>query len=52
MFIMFMRGLGMTLIFLYPMTKFYGLDGIWMTLPIAEATTTLLIIWWMKKKMV
>jgi MATE family, multidrug efflux pump len=51
-FIMFSRSLGMTMIFLYPMAKFYGVEGIWLTLPLAEMTTTGLIIWWIRKKMV
>ena len=52
MCIMFLRGLGMTTILLYPMASFYGIEGVWLTLPFAEMITTGLIIWWIRKKMV
>ncbi|UUV18812.1 MATE family efflux transporter [Fusobacteria bacterium ZRK30] len=52
MFVMFLRGLGVTVLLLYPMARFYGIEGVWLTLPFAEMITTGLIIWWIKKKMV
>lgn len=52
MSVMFLRGLGVTALLLYPMARFYGIEGVWLTLPFAEMITTGLIIWWIKKKMV
>ncbi len=52
MFIMLIRGIGLTLVLLYPLSKYYGINGIWLTPSLAEGVTTLIIIWWIKKKVI
>ena len=44
------RGLGLVVVGLMILTKLYGINGVWLTMPFAEIVTSLIVVWGMVHK--